>query len=308
MTAAAGSAHVGAMEGSALPNGAIVVGVDGSALGDRAVRWAADEAAVVHAPLVLVHATGSLGTAGTVWLTDASPEVAKAREHGEELLVGAADEAAARHRSLVVHTRVVSGDPREVLVEMAQRARLVVVGSRGRGHVRSVLLGSVSAAVARRAVCPVAVVRPHHPGKVRRGVLVGVDATAASHCALEVAYHEAAVHRLPLTVVHCVGDEVGRTSTSHAVSPTDAKAEEARLLLAECVAGMSERFPDVRARLELRRDPPEHALKTIGTDMDLVVVGRSHRGALAPVGAGNVSGYLVEHARTVVVVVPEEST
>jgi len=143
---------------------------------------------------------------------------------------------------------------------------------------------------------------------VRRGVLVGVDGTADSCSALEVAYHEASVHRLPLTVVHCVGAEAGRTSASHAVSPTDAGAEDARLLLAESVAGMSERFPDVRARLELRRDPPEHALTTVGTDMDLVVVGRRHTGALARVGAGDVSGYLVEHVRSVVVVVPEEST
>lgn len=50
--------------------------------------------------------------------------------------------------------------PSRALVEQSMRAQLVVVGTRGRGGVVGLLLGSISHAVLQRAHCPVAVVRP----------------------------------------------------------------------------------------------------------------------------------------------------
>src|SRR5690606_22845347 len=50
--------------------------------------------------------------------------------------------------------------PVEALTEASGRARLVVVGSHGRGALRGTLLGSVSRALLARAACPVAVIRP----------------------------------------------------------------------------------------------------------------------------------------------------
>ena len=55
---------------------------------------------------------------------------------------------------------VVFGAAGAALLDLAERADLVVVGSRGRGLVRRVVLGSVAAEVSRHAVCPVVVVRP----------------------------------------------------------------------------------------------------------------------------------------------------
>jgi nucleotide-binding universal stress UspA family protein len=173
--------------------------------------------------------------------------------------------------------------------------------------VRSLLLGSVSAAVARHATCPVAVVRPHHPGTVRRGILVGADGTAESLATLEVAYREASARRLPLTVMHCVDDVLAQMTSAHLVRTEDPTLEGARLLLAETVAGMGEKFPDVHADLELCRGVATQALSTAADTMNLLVVGRRHAGALSRLAAGDVSGYLVEHARTVVVVVPENT-
>jgi nucleotide-binding universal stress UspA family protein len=292
---------------SSLPNGAIVVGIDGSDPSNRALAWAAGEAALDHRPLVLVHAVGGLGTPGTVWLTEGDPVVTRMRAEGEDLLAAASQQILERHPSVEVHTRVVAEDARQALLELADQAFTVVVGSRGRGAVRSLLLGSVSAAVARHATCPVVVVRPHRPGTVRRGVLVGADGTATSLPTLELAYREAAIHRLPLTVLHCIDDVLAQMTSAHLVALDDPNVEEARLLLAESVAGMTEKYPDVNVRLELCRGGAAHALGTAADTMDLLVVGRRQAGALSRLVAGDVSGYLVEHARTVVVVVPENS-
>src|SRR6478736_648774 len=77
---------------------------------------------------------------------------------------------------------------------------MVVLGSRGRGRVSSLLLGSVGVAVVGHATCPVVVRRPARD-RVRRGVLVGTDLTDDSRPALEFAYGLASVRHLTLTVL-----------------------------------------------------------------------------------------------------------
>jgi nucleotide-binding universal stress UspA family protein len=293
------------METTPLPTGGIVVGVDGSESADRALAWAAEEAALDHRPLVLVHAVGTLGTPGTVWLTEADDLVQEMREHGGKLLADAAQDVARRHPSVEVHTCVVTQDARQALLHLADDAQMIVVGSRGRGPIRSLVLGSVSAAVARHAGCPVVVVRPHHPGTVRRGVLVGADGTAGSIPTLDFAYRQASIRGLPLTVMHCVWDVVAASTTAQVVPPGEPSTEEARLLLAESVAGMTEKYPDVYVTVEVGRGLPERCLEAVSEQMDLVVVGRRHSGALSHAFFGDAAHHLVEHARTVVALVPE---
>lgn len=130
-------------------DGSIVVGVDGSAHGDAALRFALTEAALRSARVVAVGAFRMRGHT-------TAPE----RQEAEALVAAALDRArAATGVTAEVTTVVEPGFPADVIVEAAADASLVVVGSRGRGDVRSMLLGSTSRAVLHQAARPVAVVR-----------------------------------------------------------------------------------------------------------------------------------------------------
>ncbi|MET9231076.1 universal stress protein [Lentzea sp. NPDC003310] len=118
--------------------GPVVVGVDLSPGSDAALGFGFEEAAASGAPLVAAMAEAdepaSLDARVSEWLRK-YPDVAV--------------------------ERVVAGErPIPLLLELGQRAGLLVVGSRGRGGFAGMLLGSTSQALVHHAPCPVAVVRP----------------------------------------------------------------------------------------------------------------------------------------------------
>jgi nucleotide-binding universal stress UspA family protein len=279
------------MNQTTLPTGAVVVGVDGSARSSQALDWAARQAAHEHHSLVLVHATGGAD--------DLALE-------GQGLLDEAKARVGSRHPDLAVRTHLSRADARRALVALSSRASLVVLGSRGRGAIRSRLLGSVSVAVSGHATCPVMVVRPHHPGEVRRGVLVGVDGTERTRPTLEFAYRQAALHDLPVTVMHTFWDVLAPAIGASLVPKSGNDHQAERLLLSESVGGMAEKFPEVKVTLQLARGLPDDCLIKAAQRMHMVVVGRHGDSPFARAGGfAGVARAVVEHAPTVVAVVPD---
>ncbi|MFC0865570.1 universal stress protein [Sphaerimonospora cavernae] len=138
------------------PRGEVVAGVDGSPIGAAALDFAFAEAALRGARLRAVHAwTWFEAGGGFVPMPD-DLDV----EQGEtrllnEALVGRRE----RHPDVEVVEEVVRGHPVEVLSRASDGADLLVVGSRGRGNLAGLLLGSVSQAVLQHAGCPLVVVR-----------------------------------------------------------------------------------------------------------------------------------------------------
>ena len=95
-------------------------------------------------------------------------------------------------------------DARNALLESSTSASILVVGTRGRGPIRSLLLGSVSAAVADHASCPVAVVRPTDRDIDERSpIVVATDGGPASTAALEFAFELASTENRGIDIVEC---------------------------------------------------------------------------------------------------------
>jgi nucleotide-binding universal stress UspA family protein len=286
--------------------GTIVVGVDGSSPSARALHWAVDQAVADHRPLTLVHAMTAVSPA---YMGAAMVNVVDAREglesSGRAMLDMARAEVGRRAPRLELREMLEYADPGDLLVKLSEGAALVVVGSPGRGPVRSKILGSVSVRLVRQAQCPVVVARPGRTGTVRNGVVVGIDGTEESRPVLEFAYHEASVRGLPLTVIHSAWWNAGAGTLEAVYLPvTPAEKESARLTLAEATAGMAEKYPDVSATTQLTNGRAEEVLVRMGERMDLIVVGSHHARGLERVLFGSVSVAVVEHATCPVAVVP----
>jgi nucleotide-binding universal stress UspA family protein len=136
----------------------IVVGVDGSTESAAALSWAVDEARLRGATLKIVHAFPALMSFFGTTAHEYYPQVEKeAHERFDAILA-----AAPPMDGLEVAHTVVPGNPAEVLVGESRGATMLVVGSRGHGSFRGMLLGSVSIHTAQLAHCPVLVVREDH--------------------------------------------------------------------------------------------------------------------------------------------------
>ncbi len=296
------------MTTSPITPGSIIVAVDGSKHAARAVSWAAEQAHLEKRPLAVVHAAGE-GDVRSVAMASiegvrpgALPDVL---HHARGVVGEAVELARSLWPDLSIAAHPVIGDPRHVLVEASEHAHLIVLGSRGRGVFRTLLLGSVSTAVSKHAACPVVVCRPTPEGATAHGLVVGADGTPESLPVIEFAFQQASLRRLPLTVLHCFWDVVAAVSGVQEVEQTGEAAEDLRLLLSESIAGLSEKYPDVNVTLRLAHGLADEALAHMADQWGLIVVGRHPVHTVSRLLSGSMSTAVLERAHCTVAVVPE---
>ncbi|PXY35838.1 universal stress protein [Prauserella flavalba] len=154
-------------EGVPPTEGPVVVGVDGSPASVVAIEFAFAEAAARDVPLVAVRTWNDAMLEATVRMYPLSvnPDDIDAEERA--LLEAQVDAVREDYPDVPVEPVLARGRPARTLLEQAERAQLIVVGSRGRGGFRGLLLGSTSRALVTHATCPVAVVRPPETGENR---------------------------------------------------------------------------------------------------------------------------------------------
>jgi len=137
----------------------IIVGIDGSGHSRRALEWAVSEAAMRQVPLTVLTVyraiVGYLGEpvqyVGDAELTEQA--LKEAQRETDDVL---AELAGSVPPSVTV--RAVTGMPAAELLASAEHADLLVVGARGAGGFKRLLLGSVSSHVTHHAPCPVVVI------------------------------------------------------------------------------------------------------------------------------------------------------
>jgi len=139
----------------------IVVGIDGSDGSKRALVWAAGEARLRGARLMLVRAwVPPAGLYGYGWTIIDGEAIAGLRSLADKQLEELCLEFSAELDGLDVDRRVVEDLPAQALLDAAQSADLLVVGTRGHGGFTGLLLGSVSQQCAHHSPCPIVIVPP----------------------------------------------------------------------------------------------------------------------------------------------------
>lgn len=135
--------------------GPVVVGIDGSPASESATAIAFDEASWRGVDLVAIHA----------WIDSDSSDINRSawpdwQPTAEETLAERVAGWCDRYPDVVVHRRAVFDQPARHLLEAAESAQLIVVGSHGRGGFAGMLLGSVSSAIVHTVHTPLIVTRP----------------------------------------------------------------------------------------------------------------------------------------------------
>lgn len=287
------------MTGTELP---VIAAVDGSTHSDDALDWAAHEASGRGLPLVVVHVR---------LLTRRTGREAQQRE-AEELLARSVQRVERVAPGLRPTTLAPLDFPSAALVSLSRDASLVVVGSRGLGGFRSLMLGSNSLATASMAMCPVVVINGGRPDEepdgntpeVFRDVVAGVAADESSEAVLEFAFETAAARPgARLRIVH------GWTMFSSMLSggpvfDREAAADSAERSLAELTAGRRERYPQVEVVKEPVHGSASRTLVTASATAALTVIGRRKGGESLGLGLSPVAQTTLTHALGPVAVVP----
>ncbi|MEJ3653280.1 universal stress protein [Actinomycetes bacterium KLBMP 9759] len=279
----------------------VVVAVDGSDGARAAAVWAADVAVELGADLELLHVNASPGHPRPDWLRRLASEVGR---------------VAGRSCTAVVLDRL-DGEVAAALAAHAARARLLVLGSYGRGAHGGVLAGAVARGVIDAARCPVAVVRGPEPGvpPPRGGAVVaGADDSPGGRAALRAAADLAAALGARLVALYAwadvVADGAGFAHRRHETPPV-LEIEAARRLDAQ-LAAVHAVHPALQVERRVVGDGALRALLVQAARARAVVVGRRarHDRDRAPrargILLGSTSEALVEFAPCPVVVVREE--
>ncbi|WP_164704531.1 universal stress protein [Blastococcus litoris] len=287
----------------------IVVGVDGSPGARLALAWALRAAAGSGAELLVL----SSFPIEVYWLDpyfvdprriDAIREDTEARAR---VLVDEVrrDPGVPATTEVAVHVVALAGPAAPNLVQHSATADLLVVGSRGRGGVRSTVLGSVALHCAAHADCPVVVVRPSPedaPGAAPR-VVVGLDDSAHGRAALVSAVTEARRVGARAEAVLAYEEPTYWSDLYAVMTPPPGQTRAQALDRAEAVVGEVLGADRDAVDVTVTAGPAAEALVRAAQGAQLLVVGSRSRSTLPGMVLGSVALHCVVHAPCPVMVV-----
>jgi nucleotide-binding universal stress UspA family protein len=282
----------------------IVVGVDESDGAGDALRWAEQEADFDGAALTAVMAWGWLDQHHLLEPAKWDPEYGASEAHAA---LGRYVEMALGHDALErVDLQVVANLAATALVEASRAADLLVVGARGLGGFRGLLLGSVSQQVLHHASTPVAIVRDGPLDTDPRRVVAAVDGSSESIAAASWAADDARRRGARLDVVHAWQmPYLGYSPVTATLFDVDLIEADAKASLAAVLAEIDTTGLDVNP-IALRRGTIAGIVET-ARGASVLVVGSRGRGAMKRTVFGSVATQVSYHAPCPLVVVPPAS-
>lgn len=287
------------------PAGSILVGIDQSDCSRLALRWAAGTARMLSRPLRVIEAwhypTDTAVRIGSVQLPDPVHADEQLLTHLSTLV----REELGDHRDLDVDVDVVRGATAESLLHLTdERTSMIVVGSRGLGGFRGLLLGSVSRQLCEHAPCPVVVIRhlpEDHPVRLDT-IVVGLDGSEDSARALTFAADLATRSHGRVIAVHAA---VGEALVDASVAPLSLDGRNLPELLERWCEPLHERGLEEHESVVVDGDPRTALLEVVEEhDADLLVVGSRGLGPVSRLVLGSVSSSLVQHSPVPVAVIP----
>jgi nucleotide-binding universal stress UspA family protein len=283
------------------PMGRIVVGVDGSEGAAHALRWAEAEAAHRQWTVRAVLAWGYLNQ-HSVTTQGFDPDYSA--EDAEAALASYVRDALDVDGAAAVERHVVADLAARAILEAAADADLLVVGARGLGGFRGLLLGSVSRQCLHEAKIPVAVIRADTLEALAPLVIVGVDGSKASDRALSWAADEARAREATLEVIHAWQPPyLGGYPFVQATIDFGAFEDDARKVMADAIARADLTGLEDRVQQTIVCAGPSSALLEASARSQLVVVGARGIGRVERFLIGSVSDQVAQHATAPVVVV-----
>jgi len=287
----------------------VVVGVDRSDSARAALQWAMAEAGRRDATLDVICAWMPAAVVSPIGMPATAMDPQPFEEAAKQTLdeVVAATPAALRRSVRDLQQIAVPAPPASALIEAAEGAELLVVGTRGLGLFGR-MLGSVSHQVVHHSPCPVTVVPNGWP--VQRWparIVAGVDGSPGSAAALRWAIEEAARWDGELVVAHAWDTPYPVEPWGMVVTPRDEALFErgAIVMIDEMLDAARDEGVAIPATTTTRalHDAAGPALIEATKDADLLVVGSRGRGGFAALLLGSVSLHCLHHARCPVTIV-----
>jgi nucleotide-binding universal stress UspA family protein len=261
---------------------AVVVGINESAGSEAALAWALERASRQKLPVLCLHA------ADDRWISPEFQYHELIRQAGTELLEKAKATAKSRAPDVEVDVQLRHGSPGAALREASAEASLVVVGGHDKHWMDAGPLTDRALQIVSASDSPVAVV-PSQPAGGTHGVVVGVDGSEESLQAVAFAAAEADRGHDELTVVLAFRSPARWIENQLPASGlAETIVEENRVVLAESVAGLGDKYPDlvIHQRLETDTEPAK-ALVDLARNARLLVIGSRGRGGFSRLVLGS---------------------
>jgi nucleotide-binding universal stress UspA family protein len=297
----AGSEGLTDQEESPVATSDICVGIDAAWREAGALDWALQEAALDNASLRAVHVIDEPAGTGPfhppVELAEVATDLVK---NVQQYLDNSTSKPARQAESLV-------GAPDSILTKTAEGSRMLVVGRRGVGTFKRLLIGSTSEAVAHQATVPVVVVPAGwKPTQLHAPVVVGLNDSGESDPAIELAVHQAVARHVPLRMVHAWVQPTDYGWNATNIESVSAEWEEtAERHFAAIADQWQHKYPTLEVTVQISRQHPVQGLveSAESSGAQLLVVGGHTRHSLTGALLGAVVRGVLQHATCPVAVI-----